>query len=42
MNSRITIADKGYYKDVGENFKIIGGCGLKISSVEPQAVPFGK
>lgn len=30
LNSQLTIADKGYYKEMGDNFRIIGGCGVKL------------
>ena len=42
LNSQISIADKGYYKEVGDNFRIIGGCGVKLPEVVPGTVRFGK
>jgi hypothetical protein len=41
-NSKITIADEGYYKEVGENFKMIGGCGLSMKNIVAKEMNFGQ
>lgn len=41
MNSTITIADAGYYKQLGENFRVVGGCGMHLANLKTQVMPFG-
>jgi hypothetical protein len=39
---KITIADEGYYKEVGDNFKIIGGCGLSMKKITVKEMNSGQ
>lgn len=37
-HSTLTIADGGYYHDLGDNFRIVGGCSVQLSSLELQPI----
>jgi hypothetical protein len=41
QNSVLDIADSTYYKVAGDNFKIVGGCGLTMSKMKTLRIPMG-
>jgi len=41
-SSTLDIADEGYYQELGENFKIVGGCGMRLPNLSAQRLPQGE
>lgn len=37
----LSIADKAYLKDAGENVRIVGGCGLKLDNINSTVLVTG-
>jgi ankyrin repeat protein len=40
--SALEIANNGYYKEAGDNHRIVGGCGMKLPSLKQVPIPMGE